>query len=129
MSEKSESCCPPPSRTGKGGKYDLAVIGAGSAGFSAAITAADQGAHVALSGVTIDITGSDGRDDTIDPGVISNSIVEAALKKVEGVKKIEVSLAEKQAIVTYDDAKADVASLTKATTDAGFPSALAKEGG
>jgi len=32
------------------GQYDLAVIGAGSAGFSAAITAADQGAHVALIG-------------------------------------------------------------------------------
>ncbi|GBF26225.1 mercuric reductase [bacterium MnTg02] len=32
------------------GHYDLAIIGAGSAGFSAAITAADQGAHVALIG-------------------------------------------------------------------------------
>ena len=32
------------------GHYDLAVIGAGSAGFSAAITAAEQGAHVALIG-------------------------------------------------------------------------------
>ncbi len=50
MSEKSESCCPTPSRTGKGNKYDLAVIGAGSAGFSAAITAADEGAQVALIG-------------------------------------------------------------------------------
>jgi len=32
------------------GSYDLAVIGAGSAGFSAVITAADQGAQVALIG-------------------------------------------------------------------------------
>ncbi len=32
------------------GCYDLAVIGAGSAGFSAAITAADQGAQVAIIG-------------------------------------------------------------------------------
>jgi mercury(II) reductase len=32
------------------GTFDLAVIGAGSAGFSAAITAAEQGAHVALIG-------------------------------------------------------------------------------
>ncbi|MGR3651457.1 MAG: mercury(II) reductase [Roseovarius sp.] len=39
-------CCTPPS----GGRYDLAVIGAGSAGFSAAITAAEQGASVALIG-------------------------------------------------------------------------------
>jgi mercuric reductase len=34
----------------KGGAYDLAVIGAGSAGFSAAITAAEAGARVALIG-------------------------------------------------------------------------------
>lgn len=38
-------CC---AANGKG--YDLAVIGAGSAGFSAAITAAQQGANVALIG-------------------------------------------------------------------------------
>ncbi|MBI4183475.1 MAG: mercury(II) reductase [Proteobacteria bacterium] len=36
--------------TNREGRYDLAVIGAGSAGFSAAITAAEQGAHVALIG-------------------------------------------------------------------------------
>src|SRR5260370_41390164 len=34
----------------KGKDYDLAVIGAGSAGFSAAITAAELGANVALIG-------------------------------------------------------------------------------
>ncbi|MGD5528129.1 organomercurial lyase, partial [Xanthomonas citri pv. citri] len=33
---------------GRNGAYDLVVIGAGSAGFSASITAADQGAQVAL---------------------------------------------------------------------------------
>ena len=38
-----------PSSNGSG-VYDLAVIGAGSAGFSAAITAAEQGAKVALVG-------------------------------------------------------------------------------
>ena len=48
MSEKSESCCPPPSGKGGNGKYDLAVIGAGSAGFSAAITAAELGAKTSL---------------------------------------------------------------------------------
>ena len=41
------NCC----ATGKpDGQYDLAVVGAGSAGFSAAITAAEQGAKVALIG-------------------------------------------------------------------------------
>ena len=41
------SCC---STGGLNGCFDLAVIGAGSAGFSAAITAAEQGARVALIG-------------------------------------------------------------------------------
>ena len=40
-------CC---TTDGKKNTYDLAVIGAGSAGFSAAITAAEQGATVALIG-------------------------------------------------------------------------------
>jgi mercuric reductase len=40
-------CCVADNR---GRKFDLAVIGAGSAGFSAAITAAEQGAQVALIG-------------------------------------------------------------------------------
>ena len=39
-------CCKPEAGAG----YDLVVIGAGSAGFSAAITAADDGARVALIG-------------------------------------------------------------------------------
>jgi len=43
----TDDCC----GTGiSNGHFDLAVIGAGSAGFSAAITAADQGARVALIG-------------------------------------------------------------------------------
>lgn len=50
--------------------------------------------------------------------------VEAALKKVDGVMHIEVSLADKRAVVTFDDAKVDAAALTKATTVAGFPSHL-----
>jgi mercuric reductase len=41
-------CCAP--KKGNGRAYDLAIIGAGSAGFSAAITAARQGARVALIG-------------------------------------------------------------------------------
>lgn len=43
-----EDCCTP--TNGNGTDYDLAVIGAGSAGFSAAITAAEQGARVVLVG-------------------------------------------------------------------------------
>ena len=40
-------CCETPDQNDS---YDIAVIGAGSAGFSAAITAADDGARVALIG-------------------------------------------------------------------------------
>ncbi|MBU2587053.1 MAG: FAD-dependent oxidoreductase, partial [Alphaproteobacteria bacterium] len=39
-------CCTLPRQDG----FDLAVVGAGSAGFSAAITAAELGAKVALIG-------------------------------------------------------------------------------
>src|SRR5258708_7674064 len=42
-------CCAPSANNGSG-RYDLVVVGAGSAGFSAAITAAEQGAQVALVG-------------------------------------------------------------------------------
>ena len=44
----TESCCV--SNNGNGTNPDLVVIGAGSAGFSAAITAAEQGAQVTLIG-------------------------------------------------------------------------------
>jgi mercury(II) reductase len=42
-------CCSTDAKKGNGA-YDLAIIGAGSAGFSAAITAAELGANVALIG-------------------------------------------------------------------------------
>lgn len=51
--------------------------------------------------------------------------VEAALKKVNGVTSAKAFLAEKSAVVTYDDAKTDVAALTRATAGVGFPSRLA----
>ena len=50
MNKKTDACCPPEQDKQPNDKYDLTVIGAGSAGFSAAITAADQGAQVALVG-------------------------------------------------------------------------------
>lgn len=44
------SDCSAPSPKNANGRYDLVVVGAGSAGFSAAITAAEEGAQVALVG-------------------------------------------------------------------------------
>ena len=48
--------------------------------------------------------------------------VRKALRAVPGVTHVDVSFAKKEAIVTYDDAKTNVAALTKATADAGYPS-------
>jgi mercuric ion binding protein len=50
-------------------------------------------------------------------------IVKNSLEAVPGVAKAVVSYKSKTAVVTYDDTKATVAALIKATTDAGYPSA------
>lgn len=49
-------------------------------------------------------------------------IVKQALSGVPGVTRAEVSFEDKRALVTFDDTRADVATLTKVTADAGFPS-------
>ncbi|MEL0108336.1 MAG: mercury resistance system periplasmic binding protein MerP [Rhodospirillaceae bacterium] len=51
-------------------------------------------------------------------------IVKKSLTKVKGVRKVEVSFAEKKAVVTFDDSQTTVAALTNATTENGFPSKL-----
>ena len=50
--------------------------------------------------------------------------VKKALNKVEGVAKIEVSLENKEAVVTFDDAKTNVNALLDATKNAGYPSTV-----
>lgn len=47
--------------------------------------------------------------------------VKKALKKVDGVLQAEVSFEKKEATVVFDDAKANVDQLLKATANAGFP--------
>lgn len=49
-------------------------------------------------------------------------ILKQSLKRLPGVKHVEVSFEQKTALVTFDDAKTDVVALTKAAHDAGFPS-------
>jgi mercuric ion binding protein len=51
------------------------------------------------------------------------STVKASLQRVPGVNNVDVSFADKTAVVTYDDSKAGVDALVKATTNAGYPSA------
>lgn len=50
--------------------------------------------------------------------------VKKALSKVPGVSKIDVNLDRREARVTFDDAKANVEALTRATQDAGYPSTV-----
>lgn len=52
--------------------------------------------------------------------------VKRALNKVDGVTKVEVSYEKKEAVVTFDDAKTAVKTLTDATTNAGYPSTAKK---
>jgi periplasmic mercuric ion binding protein len=50
-------------------------------------------------------------------------IVRKSLEAVPGVSKAVVSYKEKKAVVTYDDGKTDLNALTRATSEAGYPSA------
>lgn len=54
-------------------------------------------------------------------------IVRGALKGISGVKAADVSLPHQTAVVTFDDEATDVAALTQATTNAGFPSVLKED--
>jgi len=50
--------------------------------------------------------------------------VKKALSKVPGVIEAKVDFETQTAVVTFDSSKTDTAALTKATTHAGFPSAV-----
>jgi len=48
--------------------------------------------------------------------------VRKALEKVAGVSKVNVSYENKEAVVTFDDAKTSIKALEDATFDAGYES-------
>lgn len=50
--------------------------------------------------------------------------IKKAISKVPGVASVEASYEKKQAVVTFDDSKASVDALMKATANAGYPSIL-----
>lgn len=52
--------------------------------------------------------------------------IKAALSRIPGVASVKSDLAKRQTTVIYDDAKTDLAGLSKATADAGFPSTPVK---
>lgn len=50
--------------------------------------------------------------------------IKTALSKVPGVSKVKVSYEKREAVIVYDDAKASLADLKKATEDVGYPAML-----
>ena len=52
--------------------------------------------------------------------------VKKALSKVDGVSKTDVLFDQREAVVTFDDAKTSIQTLTQATKDAGYPSVVKK---
>lgn len=50
--------------------------------------------------------------------------VKKAISKVNGVKQTEVDFDKRQAVVTYDDAKASVDQIMQATSNAGYPASI-----
>ncbi|WP_211454866.1 mercury resistance system periplasmic binding protein MerP [Collimonas antrihumi] len=52
--------------------------------------------------------------------------VKKSLDKMSGVRSVKVDFNKKTAVVTYDPDKARTEALTKATTNAGYPSTLHK---
>ena len=50
--------------------------------------------------------------------------VKKAISKVKGVTQTEVDFDKRQAVVTYDDAKASADQIMRATANAGYPSTI-----
>lgn len=50
--------------------------------------------------------------------------VKHVLSKVAGVEKTDVRFEQREAVVTFDDGKTNIQALTKATSDAGYPSSV-----
>lgn len=53
--------------------------------------------------------------------------VKKALEKVPGVQSVKMDFEKKTATITFDPEEAKPEMLTKATTEAGFPSVVGKE--
>lgn len=52
--------------------------------------------------------------------------IKKALSQVPGVSQANVNFEKRQAVVTFDDAKTNVAALTESTKNAGYPSTALK---
>ena len=86
----------------------LAAFGTGLAASSFAAAAAEKTVTLAVQHMTC---------------ALCPHTVKASLEAVPGVTHVAVSFEDKTAVVTYDDSKAQLDALVKATTNAGYPSA------
>ena len=50
--------------------------------------------------------------------------VKKAITRVDGVTRTEVDFDKRQAVVTYDDTRASVDQIMRATANAGYPSSI-----
>jgi mercuric ion binding protein len=82
----------------------------------AMLAASAAAVHAAPQTVTLDVPGM-----TCAACPIT---VKKAISKVDGVSKVDVSYEKRQAVVTFDDARASVQKLTQATGNAGYPSSV-----
>lgn len=83
---------------------------------SIALALASGGALAAVQTVTLSVPGMN--------CPVCPITVKKALEKVEGVKKANVSLEQREAKITFDNAITNPDKLMQATTDAGYPSTL-----
>lgn len=81
---------------------------------TAALAVFAAAVHAAPQTVTLDVPGM-----TCAACPIT---VKKAISKVDGVSRVDVSYERRQAVVTFDDAKASVRTLTLATENAGYTS-------
>ncbi len=79
--------------------------------FTSAAAAAERTVTLKVDGMYCDLCGP---------------TVRKSLERVQGVTKARVEQEKGIAVVTFDDAKTDINALTKATTDAGYPSRVAE---
>ncbi|MDX1506649.1 MAG: mercury resistance system periplasmic binding protein MerP [Woeseiaceae bacterium] len=87
----------------------LALIVTLAALFSAPVLAGTQTVTLAVPGMTC---------------VTCPITVKKALTQVDGVIEVKVTYEPKEAVVTFDDTKTSVETLTDATKNAGYPSTV-----
>lgn len=86
--------------------------------FLAALVAANSSLAAGTRTATLAVTNMD--------CAVCPITVRKALEKVSGVGSAKVDLKTQRAVVAFDPAKTTPEALTKATADAGFPSAVSK---